>query len=110
MGTHQEVDARSLALHRLVAARVREDGALYEKAKRMLARWRETVSPSSQPYLETWEDLMRQGVAACLAVAVEDSPSAAALRQSSPIAGVLSNRERFVFLREWRVSHETQRA
>lgn len=108
MKTHREIDRRSLALHRLVAERVRSDPALFEKAIKTLARWRESVCIASQPYLEEWERLMHQGVEACLSVAVEDSQRAAALRQSSPFSGVLSNRERFAFLKQWRSDDEAQ--
>jgi hypothetical protein len=108
MKTHQEIDERSLALHRLVAARVEQDPALFVKAKGTLARWRNSVSASSQPWLDEWERLMNRGVEACFAVALEDSQRAAALRQSSPFSGVLSNRERFAFLRDWRRDHEAK--
>jgi hypothetical protein len=108
MRTHQEIDRRSLALHRLVAERVMRDPALFEKARLTLARWRQTVCVASQPYLEEWERLMNQGVDACLSVAVEDSQRAAALRQSSPFSGVLTDRERFAFLRQWLRDHEAQ--
>ena len=108
MRTHQEIDRRSLALHRLVAERVMRDPALFEKARLTLSKWRQTVCVASQPYLEEWERLMNQGVDACLSVAVEDSERAAVLRQSSPFSGVLTNRERFAFLRQWRRDHEAQ--
>ena len=108
MRTHQEIDQRSLALHRLVAERVMRNPVLFEKARMTLARWRGTVCVASQPYLEEWERLMNESVEACLSVAVEDSQRAAALRQSSPFAGILTNRERFVFLKQWRSDHETQ--
>jgi hypothetical protein len=108
MRTHQEIDRRSLALHRLVAERVMRDPALFEKARLTLARWRQTVSVASQPYLEEWERLINQGVEACLSVVIEDSQRAAALRQSSPFSGVLTNRERFAFLKQWRSDHEAQ--
>ncbi|MFZ1445403.1 MAG: hypothetical protein WAS49_07990 [Candidatus Dechloromonas phosphoritropha] len=108
MRTHQEIDQRSLALHRLVAERIMRDPALFEKARLTLARWRRTVCVASQPYLEEWERLMNQGIEACLSVAVEDSQRAAALRQSSPFAGVLTNRERFACLKQWRNDHEAQ--
>jgi hypothetical protein len=106
MKTHDEIDERSLAMHRLVAERVANDPALFLKARGTLARWRGTVCASSQPYLQEWERLMNLGVEACLAVTVEDSQRAAALRQSSPFSGVLSHRERVAFLREWRRDHE----
>ncbi len=108
MRTHQEIDQRSLALHRLVAERIMRDPALFEKARMTLARWGRTVCVASQPYLEECERLMNQGIEACLSVAVEDSQRAAALRQSSPFAGVLTNRERFAFLKQWRNDHEAQ--
>lgn len=107
MRTHQEIDQRSLAMHRLVADKIRRDPALFEKAKGTLARWRTIVCPASQPYLEEWERLMEQGMDACLTVAVEDSERATALRQSSPFAGILTNQERFAILREW--NRERQR-
>ncbi len=110
MRTHQEIDQRSLALHRLVAERIARDPALFEKSRLTLARWRKTVCVASQPYLEEWERLMNEGVEACLAAALEDSQRAAALRQSSPFSGVLSNRERFIFLKQWARDHEAQRA
>lgn len=110
MRTHQEIDERSLALHCLVAEKIRRDPALFDRAKGTLSRWRATVCSASQPYLEEWERLMSQGVEACLAVAVEDSPRATALRQSSPFAGVLTNQERFSFLKKWNREHEAKRA
>jgi hypothetical protein len=108
MRTHQEIDERSLALHRLVADKIRHDPALFERARATLARWRTTAGPASQPYLEEWERLMNQGVEDCLAVAVDDSERATALRQSSPLSVLLTNRERFAFLENWKQSHEAQ--
>lgn len=105
MPTHQEIDARALAMHRLVAQKIRQNPALFDKAKATLARWRTMVSVSSQPYLQEWEILMHQGVEACLAMAVEDSERAAALRQSSPFAGLLTHQDRFTFLKTWRLDH-----
>ena len=37
MRTHQELDDRSLALHRLIADKVRHDPALFDKARATLA-------------------------------------------------------------------------
>lgn len=55
MRTHQEIDARSLAMHRLVADKIRRDPSRFDRAKATLARWRITVCVSSQPYLAEWE-------------------------------------------------------
>ena len=81
MRTHQEIDARSLALHRLVADKLRQEPARLEDVKATLARWRQTVCPATQPYLREWELLIEQGLERCLAVAVEESEHATALRQ-----------------------------
>lgn len=105
MRTHQEIDARSLALHRLIAEKIARDPALFDRARTTLARWRIIVDRNSQPYLEEWERLMEQGREACLAVATEESEHATALRQSSPFAGVLTARERFLFLKNWTREH-----
>ena len=102
MPTHQDIDARSLAMHRLAAEKIRRDPALLHQVQQTLARWRVTVCASSQPYLQEWDDLARQGLDALLAAAVEDSPQGAARRQASPFAGVLSNQERFDLLKQWR--------
>lgn len=101
MRTHQNLDKRSLALHCLVAEKIRRDPSLFEKPKEVIKRWSLIVSPHSQPYLREWEKLLDQGMDACLAVATEDSERAAALRQSSPFVGILSNAERQAFFREW---------
>ncbi|MFA7239213.1 MAG: hypothetical protein WC091_03810 [Sulfuricellaceae bacterium] len=53
---------------------------------------------------------MNQGIDASLAIAVEDSQRATALRQSSPFSGILTNQERFAFLKAWNNDHATQGA
>ncbi|MBC7700275.1 hypothetical protein, partial [Aquabacterium sp.] len=101
MRTHQDLDDRSLALHRLIADKIRRDPALFDKARATLAHWRQRVSIRTQPCLAEWAALMDQGMDACLAMAVEDSEHATALRQSSPFSGLLSNQDRFAFLKAW---------
>lgn len=107
MKSHHEIDRRSLAMHRAVVSKIQQDPALFIKAQATLQRWRQTVCASSQPYLLAWEQLMNQGMDACLAVAIEESPRADAMRQASPFAGLLSNQERFQLLKNWRAGHDT---
>lgn len=107
MRDHPLIDQRSLAMHQCVAQKIRQDPALFDKVCGTLARWRATVSPAAQPYLEVWQQAVDQGMEACLALAVEDSARATALRQSSPFAGVLTPAERFGFLRSWNSDHAT---
>lgn len=108
--THREIDQRTLAMHGLVVAKIRRDPALFGRVLATLARWRGTVAEASQPYLMAWEALAADGMEPCLRMALEDSERAAALRQASPFAGLLSNEERFAFLRAWKHAHATPRA
>ncbi len=59
----------------------------------------------SEPYLAEWDRLLAQGLEQVLATAVEESERAAALRQCSPFAGILSPAERFAFLKTWTATH-----
>ena len=103
--TMPELDRRSLALHRLITAKIRNDPALFDMTKATLARWRKIVHSGSQPYLAEWERLIAVGIEASLAVATEDTERATALRKSSPFAGVLTEAERLEFLRNWNKDH-----
>lgn len=99
--THDEIDARSLALHQVVAAKIRADAMLLEHVRKTLVRWRVSVCASSQPYVAAWQQLLDQGMDACLGVACEDTERGRAMRQASPFAGVLTNRERREFFKQW---------
>lgn len=99
---HAHLDARSLALHQRVAQLLREEPALFDRAQATLSHWLDTVDPATRPYLLEWQAAMEHGMERALALAVEDSPRAAALRQASPFAGLLPHEERFELLRAWR--------
>ena len=104
MRTHSDLDQRSLAMHRLVVAKIRRDPAWFEYARRTLARWRRSGPVASQPYLERWQLAFDRGVDAALELAVEASEDAPALRQCSPFDGILSTEERLGFLKSWSTS------
>ncbi len=106
MPSHQYVDARSLALHRLVSAKVRQKPELLQQVRQTLARWHSLVDAASQPYLSHWEAAIGQGLETCLSLCEEDSPHAAAMRQCSPFGCVLSAKERFLFFKTWHPDHE----
>lgn len=108
MLSHQHIDQRSLALHRLVADKVRADGRLLVQARATLARWYGVASPRSFTYLDEWQRLFDLGTEACLTAATEDTERAAALRQCSPLSCLLTNQERFAFLKQWKYEHAAQ--
>jgi hypothetical protein len=107
MRTHREIDARSLAMHRLIAEKIRRDPALLEGVKATLARWRSAEDGSARPYDEPWERALREGLEPTIRLALEESERGDAMRQCSPFPGILTPRERFAFLRAWKASHET---
>ena len=90
---HSRLDERSLALHRLVAAKVLADSALLDKARANVRRWQEgRDSPSFA--LAEWEQILSGPVDEVARFLVERSERAARLRQSSPFTGILTEAER----------------
>ena len=90
---HSRIDERSLAMHRLIAAKVRADPALLDKARENVRRWQESEG-SAKLALAEWEEILGGSVAQVAQFLAERSERATRLRQSSPFAGVLSEAER----------------
>jgi len=92
---HRTAEQRALAYHRRVAERL--DDALVADALVRLRRWREEgrIHPR---YAQAWEELLRGPRAELAATLRADGETAAALRQSSPFAGALGERERRALL------------
>jgi hypothetical protein len=90
---HSRLDERSLAMHRLVAAKVQADPALLEKARQNVRRWQESDG-SPKPALAEWEQILGFPLDQVTAFFAERSERATRLRQSSPFAGVLTEAER----------------
>jgi len=108
MPTHREIDLRSLELHKCVAAKVRQNAALLNTARTTLARWHSIASPQTFVYLDAWQRLLDQDMESCLAAATESSEWGDAMRQASPLACLLTNAERFAFLKSWKQRHAPQ--
>lgn len=105
MPSHQLLDDRSLLLHTVVAGKLRADPALLARAQATLHRWLATASPRTAVYLNEWNHWLSLGVEDCLSHALDQSDHATAMRQSSPLACLLSNAERFAFMKAWRAQH-----
>ena len=91
---HQRIDARSLALHRAIAEKLRADPSLLAIAHDNLDRW-SAVKDHSQPYLDAWRAILQRPLEEVLALMVEDSERMTAMRQSNPFPGILTPRERW---------------
>ncbi len=90
---HSRVDERSLAMHRLVADKVRSDPSLLDKALDNVRRWQETEGSNSQTLAE-WTTILSGPPDDVAKFLEERSERATRLRQSSPFAGVLTDAER----------------
>ena len=105
--SHVYIDWRSRDFHRLIASRISSDPSLLEVARNNIRRWRELArGRKKEPYyLSAWEKELEKGVEHVLSFMVDDSEYATQLRQSSPFAGIISQRERIQFFREWNDKH-----
>lgn len=91
---HERIDARSLALHRAIAAGLRASPELLSIALDNLQRWSESAGRSGV-YLDRWREILALPLEELLVVIQEDSETMRAMRQSSPFAGVLSPKARW---------------
>lgn len=90
---HDRLDRRSLALHQLVADKVRADPGLLDKARGNVRRWQESHA-SSSPALAEWEHILAGTTDQITRFLTERSEKATRLRQSSPFTGILTEAER----------------
>ena len=91
---HRRIDARSLAMHRAIAAKLRADPSLLAIAHDNLERWSKERG-RSQPYWDAWREILKRPLEEVLAIMVEDSERMTAMRQSNPFPGILTPQERW---------------
>jgi hypothetical protein len=98
--SYAKVDARSLAMHRAIAEKLRAHPELMEIAHENLERWSAAPGRSGR-YWDQWRELLSRPLPEVLAAIVEDSERMTAMRQTSPFAGVLEPRERWAIYDEF---------
>jgi hypothetical protein len=101
MKDHRRIDERSLAFHRLIAAKVRANPSSLQSARDNIGRWLRDCSPGVRPALLEWAGLLGGALEDVLAVMESGDERAVRLRQSSPFAGFLTDEERNAILREF---------
>lgn len=101
MNLHALAEERSIAAHRFIAARLREDPRLLTAARSRVERWLQdgVVHPV---YAKAWHDLLRGPEERLFQVLVDPGERARALRQTTPFAGVIDPRTRWRIWREVR--------
>ena len=87
-------EARSLALHRLVAERLRQEPSLVERARSRVRGWLDDGSVG-HIYAESWREALEGPLERLLALLVDPGQRARDLRQASPFAGFLDPRARW---------------
>jgi hypothetical protein len=95
---HRLAEERSLAYHRVIAARLSSDVRLLDAARARVRQWLEGESPPS--YARAWHEILRREHQAIAAFLVDPGERARELRQSSPFAGALTPQERWALWRE----------
>jgi hypothetical protein len=92
--SHRLLEARSLALHAVIARKLERDPTLLQIARANVERW-SAQRNSAAAWLDEWREILNQPWQNVAALITEPSENAARLRQSSPFAGILSNQERW---------------
>lgn len=101
MDPHALAEARSLALHQAVCARVEAAPELLDVVRARLDQW--LCDPSKpQQYVRAWRRLVDGPPEELRAALTGNGDEALALRQASPFAGIIDARER------WRIWNEVR--
>jgi hypothetical protein len=88
------IQARSLALHVMVAAKIDRNPDLLTIAHRNVSRWRERGSGAVGAAVRAWSKVLRQPWPRIAALLSEQSEEAVRLRSVTPFNGVLTPSER----------------
>ena len=92
--SHRLLEARSLAMHTLIAQKIANDPKLLSKPRRNLQRWSGRWGGDPPRWALVWQRILEWPCSQIAALISEPSENAARLRQSSPFAGVLTAEER----------------
>jgi hypothetical protein len=98
---HRIGEERSLALHRLIAERIRSEPGLVNEALERIERWRESGTLCDW-YARRWRELLAGDRDELLRTLVDPGEASRELRQTTPFAGVIDARTR------WRVWREVR--
>ena len=91
---HRIIEARSLAMHCLVAQKIAQKPPLLKKVRRTLENWRARYKEDIPRALDEWQTLLGQPWPEIAHFITDPGERATRLRQSTPFAGVLSPDER----------------
>ncbi len=81
---HRLLEARSLAMHAVIARKIEHDPTLLAIAHRNVERWRIRWKDAPPAWLEEWQQVLKQPWQHVAALITEPTENGARLRQSSP--------------------------
>lgn len=102
MDPHRLAEERSVAYHRALAQRLREQPAILANARRRVDEWL-SLGALAPRWAAGWAAVLTRDLPSIEAFLIERSELADELRQSSPFAGALSPQERWEI---WRSTRE----
>lgn len=102
------IEARSLAMHAAIAAKIERQPKLLEIARNNLKRWRARWEDAVPAWHKEWCEILDRPWPGIAAVMTGSGETYARLRQSSPFAGVLSAEERRCIYDAFRLVQESE--
>jgi hypothetical protein len=94
---HRIVEARSLAMHCLIAQKIERDPALLKRVRQTIETWRARYASDGDGVpraLDEWQLILREPWPVIAALMTDTGERGTRLRQSTPFAGVLTAEER----------------
>jgi hypothetical protein len=88
--SHRLIEARSLAMHAVIAEKIQRDPNLLNVARDNLRRWRARWQEQAPAWHQEWSRILKLPWPQIAAIMTEPSEEGARLRQSSPFTGILS--------------------
>lgn len=104
---HRLAELRSLAYHRAVAERLREDPTLLDAARERLERWAR-LGQMHEAYAAQWRSALSDSTVLHELLTADTEPARAA-RQCTPFPGALPSRQRHAIWRDVRQRWEASR-
>lgn len=101
-GRHAVSEEVSLALHAVVAGRLRDDPSLVARARQRVEGWLRDGTVA-RAYAEAWREILGRPAAEIADLLKDPGERARQLRQASPFAGALDARTR------WTIWHHARR-
>lgn len=100
--SHEWIDQRSLALDRAIAAKLKAQPELFQRAKDTLENWIQQRQPAVPAVLLEWQEILATwSFDQILALLNSAEPEPTRLRQSSPFCGILTEEERMQIFQEY---------